>query len=44
MDSKINKSDPIPGAVEAQRQRGIPQHKAMASVGLQTKAPAPVKR
>lgn len=43
MDKRdINKGDPIPGAVAAQMARGIPQHKAMASVGLDTKAPAPV--
>lgn len=37
------KANPIPGAVAAQMARGIPQHKALASVGLETKAPAPVK-
>ncbi len=37
------KSNPIPGAVSAQMARGIPQHKALASVGLETQAPKPVK-
>lgn len=37
-------SNPIPGAVAAAMQRGIPLHKAIASVGLETKPPVPVKK
>jgi len=37
------KSNPIPGSVAAAMQRGLPQRKAMASVGIETQEPKPVK-
>lgn len=36
-------SNPLPGSCAAMMARGIPQHKALASCGIETKAPAPVK-
>ena len=41
--NEVNKANPIPGAVAAQMQRGISQHKAIASTGIDTKPAAPVK-
>lgn len=41
--AKDTKANPLPGAVAAQMARGTPQHKAMASVGLETREPKPVK-
>lgn len=39
------KSNPIAGAVAAQMQRGISQHKAIAMTGIGTKTkPTPVNR
>lgn len=41
---KTDNGSAIPGAVAAQIARGVPQHKAIASVGLDTKPAREVKR
>lgn len=40
---KKTNNSAIPGSVAAAMQRGIPQHKAIASVGIETRPPAEVK-